>query len=200
MGGGTAAVDNFLAGVLNIMGLIAAIYGVQATLRLRDEESAGHAEAVLATRHGRLRWAASHVIFSLLGPAATLLAGGVMCGLTAGLVIGDVGHELPVVLGGAAAQLPAVWVLATLTVLLFGALPRQAPIAWGAVAACFLLLTVGAVLQLNQWVLDISPFTHVPHLPGGDATPTPFIVLTALAAVLAAAGLASFRRRDIPAL
>jgi ABC-2 type transport system permease protein len=71
-------------------------------------------------------------------------------------------------------------------------------VAWGAVAACVLVLLVGATLQLSQWVLDISPFTHVPHLPGGHATATPFVVLTLVALVVGTAGLAGFRRRDIP--
>jgi ABC-2 type transport system permease protein len=60
------------------------------------------------------------------------------------------------------------------------------------------VLLVGAAMQLSQWVLDISPFSHVPHLPGGHATATPFVILTLIAVLLAAAGLAGFRRRDLP--
>jgi len=71
-------------------------------------------------------------------------------------------------------------------------------VAWGALAACLLLLLLGSALRLDQWVLDVSPFTHVPHLPGGDLTWTPLIVLTAVAALVTAAGLAALRRRDIP--
>ena len=44
----------------------------------------------------------------------------------------------------------------------------------------------------------MSPFTHVPHLPGGHAVATPFVVLVAVAVVLIAGGLAALRRRDIP--
>jgi ABC-2 type transport system permease protein len=73
-------------------------------------------------------------------------------------------------------------------------------VAWGALAVFLLVLLVGTTLQLNQWLLDVSPFTHVPHLPGGTATATPFVVLVAVAAVLAASGLTGLRRRDIPVL
>jgi polyether ionophore transport system permease protein len=83
-------------------------------------------------------------------------------------------------------------------VLFFGLLPRWAPVAWGALAVCVLVMLVGTTLQLNQRILDISPFTHVPHLPGGDAVATPFIALIVVAVVLAAAGLTGLRRRDIP--
>ena len=57
---------------------------------------------------------------------------------------------------------------------------------------------MGTTLQWNQWILDVSPFTHVPHLPGGQAVATPFVVLIAVAVVLTTGGLAGLRRRDIP--
>ncbi|MEV4642490.1 ABC transporter permease [Actinoplanes sp. NPDC049548] len=199
MGGTSGATDSFLAGITGVMGLIAAAYAVQATLRLRDEESTGHAEAVLATAVGRLRWLGSHLLFSVAGPALALTAGGAVCGLVTGLTLNDVGGQFPAVLGGMLAQLPAVWVLAAVTVLLFGAAPKAAPAAWGAVAACVLLLLLGSTLDLSHWVMDVSPFTHIPHLPGGEASATPLVVLTVVAVVLAAAGLAGFRRRDLPA-
>ena len=94
--------------------------------------------------------------------------------------------------------LPAVWVLGALAVLLFGLLPRLAPAAWAALAICLLLGQVGAILQLSQWALDVSPFTHVPKVPGGALTAAPLVWLVAIAAALAAAGFAGFRRRDVP--
>jgi ABC-2 type transport system permease protein len=198
IGGATGLVNSYFASVAGILGLIAAGYAVQATLRLREEETTGHAEVVLTSAVGRLRWAGSHLVFSLLGPAVVLAVAGVLEGLTYGLVSNDVGGRLSGALGGTMAQLPAVWVLAAVAVVLFGLLPRWAPVAWGALAICLLILLVGTTLQLNQWILDISPFTHVPHLPGGHATATPFVVLTVVAAALAAGGLTALRRRDIP--
>jgi ABC-2 type transport system permease protein len=105
---------------------------------------------------------------------------------------------VPRVLGGALVELPAVWVLAAITVLLFGLLRRLAPVGWGALGVCLLISLVGTALRLDQWVLDLSPFTHVPHLPGGALTATPLVVLSALAALLVAVGLAGLRRRDLP--
>jgi ABC-2 type transport system permease protein len=45
--------------------------------------------------------------------------------------------------------------------------------------------------------MNVSQFTHVPRLPGGDLTVAPLVWLTAAAVALAAAGLAGFRRRDV---
>jgi polyether ionophore transport system permease protein len=198
MGGAAALVDSYFASTAGLLGLIAAGYAVQATLRLREEETTGHAEMVLTSSVARLRWAASHLLFSLVAPAVVLAAAGLVEGLTYGAISSDVGGQLGRTLSGTMAQLPAVWVLAGVAVLLFGVLPRWAAAAWGALAACVLLLLVGTTLQWNQRILDVSPFTHVPHLPGGHAVATPFVVLVAVAVVLIAGGLAALRRRDIP--
>jgi ABC-2 type transport system permease protein len=70
-------------------------------------------------------------------------------------------------------------------------------VAWTAVGLAVLLDIFGPMLQLSHWVLDISPFTHVPRLPGVTVTAAPFFWLSVIALALCAAGLAALRRRDI---
>lgn len=53
------------------------------------------------------------------------------------------------------------------------------------------------VIQLSHRVLDISPFTHVPRLPGGTVSASPLLWLSVIAVALARAGLAGLRCRDI---
>ena len=199
MGGQSALTDSYLAGIMRILALFAAAYAVQATLRLRTEETEQRAEPVLSTPVGRLRWAAGHLTFSALGPAMALAMAGLGAGLVHGLNTGDVGRELPRVLAGAVIQLPAVWLLAALAVALFGLLPRFAPVvAWAVLAVCLSLGVLGQALTLDQTVLDLSPFTHTPQVPGGVVSATPLIWLVGIATVLTAGGLAGLRRRDIP--
>jgi len=95
-------------------------------------------------------------------------------------------------------QLPAVWVLAALAVALTGLLPRFATVSWGALAACLLIALVGAAVHVNHWLMDVSPFTHVPKVPGAGVSAVPLLWLAATVAALAAAGLVGLRRRDIP--
>ncbi|NOL44883.1 ABC transporter permease [Kribbella sandramycini] len=198
MGGAAGLIDSYLVGVMMIIGLIAAAYAVQATLRLRVEETSGRAEPVLATATGRLQWAASHLVFSLLGPAVALLGAGAATGLTYGMAVDDVGHQVGRLVGAALVQLPAVWLLAALTLALFGLLPRLSPAAWAGPAICILIGLTNAGVQVAAWVNDISPFRHLPQLPGGPISATPLLVLLAITAALGAAGLIGFRLRDLP--
>ncbi|GLZ01434.1 ABC transporter permease [Actinoplanes sp. NBRC 103695] len=197
MGGSEVMVNSYFASIAGMVGILAACYAVQATLRMRDEETAGHAEMILTAAATRRGWAAGHLFFSLLGPAVLLLVEGLVSGAAYGAITGD--NVLGDVLAGAVTQLPAVWTLAGVAALLTGLLPRWSALAWGAVSICLLVLLVGTTLQLDQWLLDISPFTHVPHLPVGDLSWTPLVALTVVAAALVATALVTLRRRDIPA-
>ena len=175
----------------------AAVYTVQAALRLRGEESGERAEPVLAASVGRIRWAWSHLVFAVAGPVVLLLLVGLTTGLVYGAHTGDMGQALGQLLGSALAQLPAVWVLAGIAVALFGLMPRWSAAAWGVLVAFLVLTELGSTLNLSHWLTDISPFSHVPKLPGGTFTVTPLLWLALVAAALIAAGLAGLRRRDI---
>jgi ABC-2 type transport system permease protein len=192
LGGSDQVIDSYFASTAGIVGVIAACYAVQAALRLRDEESTGRTEAILATSVSRLSWAAGHLVFSLIGPALALFAEGLVSGVV--YRHGSAGD----ILAGAVVQLPAVWVMSGVAVLLFGLLPRWSLLAWAAPAISLLILVVGEALQVNQRLLDISPFTHIPHLPGDHLSATPLVSLVLVAALLGTAGLAGLRRRDIP--
>jgi hypothetical protein len=55
----------------------------------------------------------------------------------------------------------------------------------------------GPPLQWPAWMMDISPFTQIPKLPGGTVSAEPLIWLTAVALTISTAGLAGLRRRDL---
>lgn len=90
-----------------------------------------------------------------------------------------------------------MWVVGGLAVLLYGLAPRLAPLSWGVAGAVLLIGWVGPALDVPRPVLELSPFGHLPKLPGGGMTWEPVLVLLALAAVLVAGGLTGLRRRDL---
>ncbi|MEU6177427.1 ABC transporter permease [Streptomyces coeruleorubidus] len=190
MGGQSGLTDAFLASMVGMLGLVAALYIVASVLRLHGEETSGRAEPVLANAVGRLRWAAGHLVIAFGGAALIMLLAGL------GLAVGY-GKETGPILGACLVQLPAVWVIGGLAVLLHGVLPRRAAAAWGVAGAVLLIGWVGPALDVPQAVLDVSPFGHLPKLPGGSMQWGPVAVLTGLAVVLVAGGLAGLRRRDV---
>ncbi|MFF4540817.1 ABC transporter permease [Streptomyces aureus] len=190
MGGQAGITDAFLAAMVSMLGMVAALYVISSVLRLHGEETSQRAEPLLAAAVGRLRWAGGHLVLAFGGTVLIMLLGGL------GLALGY-GSEYGAVLGACLVQVPAVWTLGGLAVLLYGLSPRIAPAAWAAAGLALLLGWIGPALDIPQPVMDLSPFGHLPRLPGGTMTWTPVVVLTTLAVALTAAGLAALRRRDL---
>jgi ABC-2 type transport system permease protein len=190
MGGQRGLTDAFLASMVGMMGLVAALYVVGSVLRLNGEETSGRAEPLLANAVGRLRWAAGHLVIAFAGSALLMLITGL------GFAVGY-GRQVGPILGACLVQVAAVWVVGGVAVLLYGVLPRAATAAWGVAGAALLIGWVGPALNAPRAVLDLSPFGHLPKLPGGGMEWEPVLVLLLVSAALVAGGLAGLRRRDM---
>ncbi|MEU5107494.1 MULTISPECIES: ABC transporter permease [unclassified Streptomyces] len=198
LGGAQNLNDAFLAAMVTVLGVVLTVHTVSAVLRLRSEETDQRAEPLLANAVSRLRWAASHLVIAYLGPVAVLAAGGLTMGLVYGAASDDLGGELPRVLGAMLAQVPAVWVVTSLVVFLFGLLPNYtASLGWAVVGVVVAIGWLGPALDAPQPVLNLSPFSHLPKLPGESLSAAPFLWLLLLSAVLTVAGLVGLRRRDM---
>jgi ABC-2 type transport system permease protein len=109
-----------------------------------------------------------------------------------------VSTQVPRLLGAALARLPATMVVAAVAVLLFGLLPWESiALAWTAVALVGVIGVFGLPLQWPTWMMDISPFTQVPKLPGGTVSAASLLWLCAVALTISAAGLIGLRHRDL---
>jgi ABC-2 type transport system permease protein len=197
LGGVHGLTDAFLATEFGFLAVFASAYGIQAALRLRSEETEQRAEPVLATAVSRARWLASHVVIALGGSALLLAVAGLTAGVTNGAQAGGLGPAVRRLLPAALVQVPAVWVLVAIVVLLVGLAPRAATAAWGVLVAFLLIGELGPLLHVAQTVQDVSPFAHVPRLPGGEYSSAPLMSLAAAAGVLLVAGFVGFRRRDV---
>ncbi|GAA1213694.1 ABC transporter permease [Prauserella alba] len=198
LGGSAAAelADVFFRMTSLLLAMAVGGYLVAAVLRARSEEHAGHVEPLLAGSVSRLRWTSAQLAVPAVASAALLAAGGAGAGAVYALAAGDI-EQLPRILASAMAYLPAVWLFGGLAVALFGAAPRSAPVTWGVFAAAAVVSLLGPAFRFPAWLVDMSPFEHVPELPGGEVTFAAPVVMLLLALTLAAAGTAAFARRDL---
>jgi ABC-2 type transport system permease protein len=197
MGGTNALEQAFVAVAFCMLGMMAAAFAISLSLRPHQEETSQRAETVLGGAVGRSRWLAGHLTIALVGSAAAMLIAGLAAGLTYGAAAHDIGGKLALVLGSAAVQLPAVWLLAAVTIALFGLAPRLSPLAWGVLVGFVALYLIGSLSGFPQWLLDLEPFAHIPRVTGGAFTPIPLLWLLVIDAALIALGMAAFRRRDV---
>ncbi len=198
MGGSNDMLTAWFTSMIELAAMMVAICAVQVLLRMREEETRGRLEPVLAGAVSRPRWAMSQLLVAGLGAVALLAVFAVAMGLSAGLVVGGTPGLLRDLTAAALAELPAVLVVAAAVLAIFALLPRVAVVAsWLLLGAAILFSPVfGSSLRLPQWTMDVSPFAHQ-KAPALQISGVAIVVLLAVTAGLVAAGLAAFRRRDL---
>ena len=189
-------VDAFFATALLLMALTGSGFAVSSTLRMRGEETSGRLEPVLATAVTRHRWMFSNLLVTLVGTAVVVGVGGLGVGISYAVTSGRAG-EVGRMTAYSLAYLPAVLALSALAVLLIGWFPRAVGVAWGALAVYFVVGYLGGLLQVPDWLRDLSPFSHTPAVPDEALTFAPLAVLTLLVVAGVVIGYAGFRRRDV---
>lgn len=195
--GGTAGV---VEGYLGFMGIyfavMIAVYALLSVQSLRSQEQGFHAETVLSTAVSRRSWQLSWTGVTAVGALWLSALAGLGEGIGAAAGLGDAGLIGRTLLGHVA-QVPAVWVLLGVAVLLYGALPRIVGLAWALLGYSTLLVLFGEMIELPEGVLDTSVFRHVGQYPAEALSWAAVGALTVLAALFTALGTRAFGRRDL---
>ena len=182
-----------------IVGLLGACAGVQTVCRARQDELHGTAELVLAAPVHRVRWLASYLLIAGVGIVSVLTAGllGAILGVLASGGDWSLAHDALVTAGGQALA-AAVFVVAT--ALLFVLLPRATiPLGWTLVMLGILLGLFGALFQLPEWAVNLSPLVAAPTVVHDAIDPKGLWWLVGVVIVGAAASLVRMRRRELAA-
>jgi ABC-2 type transport system permease protein len=192
--------SRMLDGYVSTMGIfdaiLVAIFVILGVQALRGEETKGRAEPVLATATSRWAWFGGYLAVLATGAAGLLLLVGLALGTATAISVGDAAY----VWDTTAAHLvytPALWVVLAVAALLFGVLPRAVGATWALLGFATIIGWFGPIMDLPQWVHNLSPLEHISRLPLDDLTWAPVLILTAIAAGLIALGLLGFRRRDV---
>jgi ABC-2 type transport system permease protein len=165
---------------------------------LRGEEAEQRLETLLALPVGRSGWLAERLLLAAAGAAAVALAAGFLAWAGAAAQGADV--SLPEMLGAAANTMPPALLFLALGTLAFALVPRASTvIAYGLVGPAFVWELFGALLEVPDWLLAVSPFHDVGLVPGEPFEPGAATIMLALAASVALTAVTIFRRRDLAA-
>lgn len=185
----------FLVTLLQIIGLVAAIAGIQIVNRIINEENNFRVEPLLAGALRRPTYLASNLVLAYLAPA--------ICLLTAATVIGTVtasahtGVSITDILTQAAVTVPAVWALISLSAATIGIQPALRMAGWLGVIATFGLTILGPTFKLPEWALSISPLHHIPNIAAAEQNWTGLAIVTGVFVLLNTIAFTGFGRRDI---
>jgi ABC-2 type transport system permease protein len=195
-GGTGAMLKIFVAAMMGIVGLIVAGCVLQVVMRLRQDEAAGTAELVMATRVGRIRWFASYLIIGVISAAVILL----LSGVTTGAMLAGTGDRalFGETVAAAAVQLPAVLIYLAVLGLVFSVLPRATiPVGWALLTVGTFVGTFGGLMGLPEWVRGIAPSTHTPAIPLPNPDWSGAWWMLAVSVIAVALAIVAVRRRDL---
>ncbi|WP_432535107.1 polyketide antibiotic transporter [Kineococcus arenarius] len=196
---GFSALDSVRGFTATVFSLLPVPVGVFAAVRIAALVSAepDRRLALLAAEPvGRVR---------LLGTEAAVAASGVLALLTvaglatwAGVAASGGGLTLPESLRGTWSTAPVALLCLGAAVLAAGWLPSVTALIGSLPAAGgFLLLVLADSTGAPSWVSDLSPFAHLAPVPLEPADTAAALVMTLVAVLLAVAGAAGYRRRDL---
>lgn len=185
----------FVATVLQIIGIITAVLGVQTVMRMYIEEVEYRAEPVLATAVRRPVYLGVNLGVAFAATATAM----VLAGLGLGVVAHSRDGAVPVgdVVVQAVVTVPAVWVLVALAGAAVGAVPSRRIVGWGGVLATFGLTLLGPTFKLPEWALAISPLHHVPIVSAQEPNWWGLAWLAVPIVAFLGIGFVGYRRRDI---
>ncbi len=186
----------FLGFELTALALVVVSYGISEVASARADEASGRLDNLLVRVVDRRHWLAGRLMVSCAGIVILSLLLGVAT--WAGTRVGGGGIGFDDLLGGGLNLIPVGVFFLGLGALVFAVVPRStAGLGYGLVAFAFLIELVGSAVKAPQWVLNLSPFTHVSPVPAVGVGWSGAIVLVGLGVGLALLAMQRFRIRDL---
>lgn len=185
----------FARTLFGILGLLAAVYGVQTIIRLHGEETNHRADPLLAGSFSRSKLFASYSIVSLVGSAIAVLVSGGMVSIV--LSVNKSAVSSVDIMQQSILTIPAIFLLVSIAIFAIGVRPSLRFFAWLAIVASFTLTLLGPILRLDDKILSLSPLWHIPSASLDSISLHSVFIMLAIAVLLIFLGFVGFNKRDI---
>lgn len=197
LGGQGALIPAFLSAMLAIIILMVVAYALQGLGKLRDEESSGHLESLLATKLSRRRWAMLHIGTVVVTSVIMLALTGCVMALGVNLLTDIEVSVAEYTLAGLSYG-PIVLLFAGLYLLLFGIVPRVAGlVTWAYFGVVVFMTWLAPVMDIDKSIMNISILEHLPASPAEDIKLAPMLWITGIALLLVVIGFTAWSRRNL---
>ncbi len=193
---GFSLTEQFIPMLMAVISMVAAIPVLLMILKLRGEENRKRTEHLLASAVSRNNIMMSFFILSFIVSFLMLLFGATGMWSAAVAAMNDP-VPFATLFKAAMVYLPALWVMIALAVLLTGLLPQGAGLTWLYLGYSFVVVYLGPLLKLPEWLVRLSPFGNIPRLPIEELDFTRLFLLTLIALTFTVRGFFGYNRRDI---
>ncbi|WP_077604614.1 ABC transporter permease [Oceanobacillus sojae] len=188
--------EQFIVLLMAIMALFITAPVIISFLRLRGEEKANRTELLFSRAVSRMQLLRAYLVPSII--IAVLLP------ILQALVLWSVGAAvsedmmtLTDVLGASVVYIPAILLVLGFTVLLIGWIPKATSLVWLFLVYGFVVIYLGDILELPNWLRNLSVYEHVPVYPSEELSYAAILILCGISVLLVLIGALGYKRRDI---
>lgn len=195
-GKGNNYAEQFVPILMAIMGMISTIPVLMAIFKIQKEIRLSHTESILALPIHRIRYLMSFIWIGLINSVLmiSLAALGMYMGAVSSM---DKPIAFNKIFTAGLVFIPAILVFAGLAVCIIGWFKKGSLIVYLYLAYSFLVVYLGQLLNIKQWLKKVTPFGHVPRLPIADMDWSATIIMLVIAMILFISGIVGFKYKDI---
>lgn len=187
-------VTQFISIIMGVLAIAAVIPSIQVIVRLSSEEKHGRLQHLLVGTKSRSQILLTFIEVSLISlvmiQGVQIAAFGVTASLSQNIL------SFREIFESGLVYLPAMAVMLSVAICLFGWFPKKLSLTWIVLGYCFFILYFSNLFDMPEWIKGLSPFYHIPERLDGEYNLTVLLYLTLVSVALSLVGIIGFKNRD----
>ncbi|MFC4401553.1 ABC transporter permease [Gracilibacillus xinjiangensis] len=187
--------EQFITMLMVVLAILSTVPALLFFLKIRGEEKKERLEHLLVRTNSRAKIISVYLIISILGGIVSLLLAVHGLWVSSSTVMNE---AIPLVnlMKAGMVYFPAMLFLIALALFLFGWIPKAIPFVWGYLTFSFFVVYMGGLLEIPEWLVNLSSFAHIPQLPVDEWNWEVFMIMILIDAVVGLIGFIGYQKRD----
>ncbi|MFC6465336.1 ABC transporter permease [Marinilactibacillus sp. GCM10026970] len=187
-------VTQFISVIMGVLAIAAVMPSIQVIIKLSSEEKNGRLQHLLVGTKSRGQTLLTFIAVSLISLIVIQVVQITAFGITASLSQDILSFRE--IFENGLVYLPAMAVILSLSICLFGWFPKKISLTWLALGYCFFILYFANLFEIPEWIKGFSPFYHIPERLDGEYDLTVLLYLTLASVAFSVIGIIGFKKRD----
>ena len=193
---GFSLTEQFIPMLMMIMAMLSTVPALMTILKLKSEERKNRTEHLLSRAVSRTQLIGGYFFIAII--MSFIMVSLAAIGLwSAGSTVMDDPISFSTIYQAAIVYVPAIWVMIAITLFLIGLRPSLTGLIWLYLGYSFFVTYLGGILDLPDWLGNLSPYGHISQLPIEDMNYISAAMLTIVAIIFSIIGFSAYRKRDI---
>ncbi|MFU1789655.1 hypothetical protein ACM3BO_14005 [Mammaliicoccus sciuri] len=195
-GKGDHYIEAFLPTLMIIMAIVSTIPALLSLYKVKNELDTHRIELIMSRPISRIKLLSSYLVISLFNAIFMIFIAAFGLYIAQAAVLDDPFSFWTIIKAGIV-HIPAIISFVALGVVLLGWFNKGHFIVYLYLTYTFFVVYLGQLLNIKEWLKDITPFHHIPEIPVEDMDYSGISILIIISVLLIMIGFIGFKRKDI---